>query len=103
MGAPPGILGPTQIVVGAWELDAISDQANPNRYVDEVLPVKLAIDTWYLAAASPLLDALTLVSLVVHLIPGRSARWLMARVARDVPSAGPACRFSGAGSVESAI
>ena len=102
LGAPPGILGPTQIIVGDWELDAISDQADPGRYVNEVLPVKLAIDTWYLGAASPLLDALTLVSLIIHLIPGRRARWLTARVARDVPPAGPACRFSHAGSLESA-
>ncbi len=94
---PPGILGPTQIVVGDWERELISDPETPDRYANEVLPVKLALDRWYLRRATPLLDLLTAVSLVGHLLPGRSAARLVARARREVPEAEPACDFAGAG------
>ncbi len=49
---PPGIAGPTQVVIHAWE--ARVDTAAT--YRSEVLPHKLAIDGWYVANASPAVD-----------------------------------------------
>lgn len=94
LAAPPGILGPTQIVVGDWETELISDESDPGRYRDEVLPVKLALDRWYLQAATPGLDLLTLVSLVAHLFPWMQPRRLRDRVGQEVPSSRAACAFS---------
>lgn len=91
--AAPGILGPTQIVVGDWERSVISDAAGDEQYRSEVVPVKLALDLWYLRSATPLLDLLTVVSLIGHLREQGSARRLVERVRGEVMEAEPACRY----------
>jgi len=50
--ARPGIAGPTQVVVHAWEAEVTSVAT----YRDQVLPRKLEVDAWYLGAASPTVD-----------------------------------------------
>ena len=52
LATPPGIAGPTQVVIHGWEarVDAVAT------YRDEVLPHKLTIDGWYVAHASPAAD-----------------------------------------------
>jgi len=49
---PPGIAGPTQIVIHGWE----SRVDRVETYRQEVLPHKLAVDGWYVAHASPAVD-----------------------------------------------
>lgn len=81
--ARPGILGPTQLIAHEWE-QALSGPSSGRRYRDEVLPLKLAIDEWYVRHASPRIDALVLRELVRSFFSGRSPRTLRARVERDV-------------------
>jgi lipopolysaccharide/colanic/teichoic acid biosynthesis glycosyltransferase len=87
--APPGIAGPTQLVVGDWERDVITDAPDGSAYVDQVVPVKVAIDRWYVQRASPTLDALVLVGLAQRLAGSGSAA-LLRRVRRQVPAAADA-------------
>jgi lipopolysaccharide/colanic/teichoic acid biosynthesis glycosyltransferase len=47
LSAPPGIAGPTQLVVGDWERDIITAAPDGSAYIDQVVPVKVAIDRWY--------------------------------------------------------
>lgn len=93
LAGPPGILGPTQIVVGDWETALISDETDPDRYRNEVVPVKIDIDRWYLRSTTVRTDLLTLVSLLMHLLPGAQAKRLLATVRKQVPSSQPACDF----------
>lgn len=86
LSAPPGIAGPTQLVVGDWERDLITDAPDGSAYVERVVPVKVAIDRWYVQQATPTLDALVLVGLVQRLA-GRAPTALMRRVRVDVPAA----------------
>jgi len=60
LATPPGIAGPTQVVIHGWEarVDAVAT------YRDEVLPHKLTIDGWYVAHASPATDLDVLRSLL---------------------------------------
>ena len=89
LSAPPGIAGPTQLVVGDWERDVITAAPDGSAYVDQVVPVKVAIDRWYVQEASPTLDALVLVGLVQRLAGSGSAA-LLRRVRREVPAAADA-------------
>jgi lipopolysaccharide/colanic/teichoic acid biosynthesis glycosyltransferase len=52
LATPPGIAGPTQVVVHAWEAHVTSVRT----YRDDVLPRKLEVDAWYVASASPAID-----------------------------------------------
>jgi lipopolysaccharide/colanic/teichoic acid biosynthesis glycosyltransferase len=49
---PPGIAGPTQLVIHGWE----SRLTTIEQYRMEVLPHKLVVDGWYVAEASPAVD-----------------------------------------------
>lgn len=89
LSAPPGIAGPTQLVVGDWERDVITDAPDGSAYVEQVVPVKVAIDRWYVQQASPTLDALVVVGLVQRLAGSGSAA-LLRRVRREVPAAADA-------------
>ena len=89
LSTPPGIAGPTQLVVGDWERDIITDAPDGSAYVERVVPVKVAIDRWYVQEATPTLDALVLVGLVQRLAGSGSAA-LMRRVRREVPAAADA-------------
>lgn len=63
----PGVAGPTQAVVRAWELEIIT-RSGDEGYRNQVLPVKLGIDAWYVENASPWVDLLS----VVATLPGFS-------------------------------
>jgi len=84
--APPGIAGPTQLVVGDWERVLIDLDEDGRAYQDVVVPVKLAIDRWYVRGATLGLDLLVLTSLVRHVL-GRDGTELHRRVGRAVPEA----------------
>lgn len=86
LAAPPAIAGPTQLAVGDWERDVITAAPDGSAYESEVVPVKVAIDRWYVEEASPGIDAMVVVSLVGHVL-GRPARTLVARVRSRVPAA----------------
>ncbi len=84
LAAPPGIAGPTQLVVGDWEREVISSAPDGSAYRERVVPVKLAIDRWYVGRATLRDDAVVLVSLAGHLL-GRSTTPIIGRVGRFVP------------------
>ena len=66
--APPGIAGPTQLLVEEWEAEALTGPHAGDVYRDQVLPVKLAVDAWYVANASPRVDAAVVWSLVERFV-----------------------------------
>jgi len=86
LAAPPGIAGPTQLVVGDWEVEVISAAPDGAAYRDDVLPVKLAIDRWYVEHASPAIDLLVVVG-VLQRAAGRPPAALVRRVRAAVPEA----------------
>lgn len=63
LAVPPGIAGATQLAVGDWEREVIAAAPDGSRYRDEVVPVKLALDRWYVERATPLTDGRVLVAL----------------------------------------
>ncbi len=87
LSVPPGIAGPTQLVVGDWERTQIDRDQTGDAYRRVVVPVKLAIDAWYVSAASVSLDLLVLSSLIRHVLPGGEHPALLQSVATAVPTA----------------
>lgn len=85
LATPPGIAGPTQLVVNDWERDVITEDPTGSGYVDIVLPVKLAIDGWYVRRSSPKVDALVVITLLRRLVPGTGSYTLKQLVRREVP------------------
>lgn len=85
LSAPPGIAGPTQLMVNDWERHLITACGAGSVYVDEVVPVKLAIDGWYIANSSPRLDSLVLVTLLRRFAPGTGSHTLKKLIRREVP------------------
>ncbi|MGB6057857.1 MAG: sugar transferase [Microthrixaceae bacterium] len=83
LSVPPGIAGPTQIIVGDWEKTVIDQDEAGGAYMRDVVPVKLAIDRWYVTKASPAGDLRVLSSLIVNAL-GREARGLKRAVGRAV-------------------
>jgi len=84
---PSGIAGPTQLVAGDWERHLIADDPAGRAYVEVVLPVKLAIDQWYVERASLVRDLEVVAALATLLLPGHTAARLRRRIAREVPAA----------------
>lgn len=85
--APPGIAGPTQLMVNDWERHLISACGEGSVYIHRVVPVKLAIDNWYLSQSSPTLDLLVGGTLIRRFIPGTGSHTLKQRIRRQVPEA----------------
>lgn len=83
LAAPPAIAGPTQLAVGDWEREVITSSPDGTAYESVVVPVKLAIDRWYVEHASAGIDSLVLVGLIQHLA-GRSPSRLLGRIRADV-------------------
>lgn len=79
--ARPGILGPTQFLVAGWEADL---DGGVEAYREQVLPVKKAIDRWYVECATPRID-LTVICAAVRQVTGRSQGPLTTLVEREVP------------------
>ncbi len=90
VSVPPGIAGPTQLIVGDWEREVIASSTDNSGYRNAVLPTKLAIDLWYLRASSPATDFLVAGTLLRRFLPGNEAWTLRHRVFADVPQAAPA-------------
>lgn len=86
LAAPPGIAGPTQLAVGDWERDVITADPDGSAYLRDVVPVKVAIDRWYVEAASPAVDVAVVVGLLRHLA-GRPVGSLLDRIRAQVPVA----------------
>lgn len=82
---PPGIAGPTQMIVNDWERAVITEDPSGLRYRTEVLPVKLAIDQWYVERATPWMDLLVGVALMKRFLPRSRATRMKMRVARELP------------------
>lgn len=81
--ARPGIAGPTQVLIHDFEAGlAVHDL---KRYEAEMVPVKLAIDQWYLRHASPAVDLLVLVALLERFVLRRSVTRLHRRLEREIP------------------
>jgi len=88
LAVPPGIAGPTQVMVGAWEQQRLAGAeagASDEVYRTEVLAVKLALDEWYVRSASPRIDVEVLLALALPFLPGHRRGPLHARVVRSVP------------------
>lgn len=83
---PPGIAGLTQVLVHDWEAVALSDGEREPAYRKRVLPVKLAVDEWYVANATPLIDLLVVLALIERFGGGRRDTVAHRRVLPLVPS-----------------
>ena len=82
LSARPAIAGPTQVVANRWEPAMLGD--DPDRpYREVVLPVKLAIDQWYVRNASPWVDILVVASLAQQFVLRRPETFVHARLARE--------------------
>jgi lipopolysaccharide/colanic/teichoic acid biosynthesis glycosyltransferase len=81
----PGIAGPTQVLASRWEADLPGGEAGERRYRDVVLPAKLAIDTWYLASASPMIDLATIGAVVRQLVGMPPGAYLQRRLPLHTP------------------
>lgn len=89
---PPGIAGPTQLVVSDWERRIIAADPEGSAYREIVLPVKLAIDAWYVTTMSPSRDLEVAVALAKRFLPGSQASRMRRRVASEVPEAAVVAR-----------
>jgi lipopolysaccharide/colanic/teichoic acid biosynthesis glycosyltransferase len=87
LAARPAIAGPTQLVCADWEADELRTGDAEDVYRHKILPVKLAIDAWYVEHASPRIDAEVLVALVQRFALGRAETVVHRRVWRSVPAA----------------
>lgn len=85
LAAPPGMAGPTQLVVNDWERQVITELPDGSGYEHKVVPVKLALDRWYLRRSSPRIDALVAVTLVRRFLPGTESYTLRKLVRAEVP------------------
>lgn len=83
--ARPGIAGPTQVLVADWEAEVVARSEDPDAYRSVVLPLKLAIDEWYLGNASPWVDVLVVTALIQRFMGAPEQTGLYARVTADVP------------------
>ncbi len=83
LSTPPGIAGATQILVNRWEAEVLRSTTGDAAYRHEILPVKVALDEWYVRCATPALDLLILRSLA-RTLAGRGAPRLRARAGRAV-------------------
>lgn len=81
----PGITGPTQLVVERWESETLAVGSQEDRYRTEILPVKLAVDRWYVEGASPAIDGAVAWSMVERFLLGRSETLVERLVRRQVP------------------
>jgi lipopolysaccharide/colanic/teichoic acid biosynthesis glycosyltransferase len=84
--ARPGIAGPTQLLVADWEAEVLRGTDPVGRYRATVLPVKLAVDTWYVEHATPWTDVLVVVSLVQRIVLHRRSTVIDRHVRRAVPA-----------------
>ncbi len=94
LSVPPGIAGPTQIIAEVWEKQVIDRDRTGAAYARDVVPVKLAIDRWYVSTASLAGDFLIVRSLVANAL-GREATVLKKVVGGAVPESSVAIEANG--------
>lgn len=88
LGVAPGITGATQLVVHEWEEQVMAGGGDHvERYRAVVLPVKLAIDAWYVRRGSPAVDATIVWSMVERFALGRAETTVDRLVRREVAEA----------------
>jgi lipopolysaccharide/colanic/teichoic acid biosynthesis glycosyltransferase len=83
----PGVSGPTQLVVEQWEAAIMDAGSAAERYRDQIMPVKLAIDRWYVERATPATDVAVACSMVERFALGREETWIERIVRAQVPEA----------------
>jgi lipopolysaccharide/colanic/teichoic acid biosynthesis glycosyltransferase len=83
----PGVTGPTQLVVEQWETEVLAAGSQEDTYRTVVLPVKLAVDEWYVRRGSLLTDLQVVCSMFQRFVIGRSATWVDRTVRTHVPEA----------------
>ncbi len=87
LAARPGITGPTQLVVERWEADRLHAGSQEDVYRDEILPLKLAVDRWYVERGTPLTDIQVAWSMVERFVLHRAGTWIDRVVRARVPEA----------------
>lgn len=80
---PPGIAGVTQVLVNGWEAERLHAMTAAACYQAEILPVKLAVDRWYVGSATPALDVRIALDTLLRRSGRRASVWSCAR--RAVP------------------
>jgi lipopolysaccharide/colanic/teichoic acid biosynthesis glycosyltransferase len=83
----PGITGPTQLVCEQWEATRLHDGSQEEIYRTEILPVKLAVDAWYVRTGTLLTDIAVAWSMVERFVLGRPDTWVSRVVRSAVPEA----------------
>jgi len=91
----PGITGPTQLVIEQWEAAALTSGGQERHYTEHILPVKLAIDAWYVQHATPATDLLVVWSMVQRFVLGQ-AETSIERVVRSEVAKAAAVPMAGA-------
>ena len=84
LAARPGVTGPTQLLVEQWEAERLSDGSQEDTYRHEILPVKLAVDAWYVQHGSPLTDIQVVWSMAERFVFGRADTWITRAVRTQV-------------------
>jgi lipopolysaccharide/colanic/teichoic acid biosynthesis glycosyltransferase len=87
LAARPGITGPTQLVVEQWEAELLEQGSQEDTYRDEILPVKLAIDAWYVEQGTLLTDVQVAWSMLERFVLHRADTWVGRVVRTAVPEA----------------
>lgn len=85
LAVPPGIAGPTQLIVNDWERRVITEFPDGSAYHRKVVPVKLALDLWYLRRSSPRFDLMVASTLLRRFVPGPKSRALRLLALAEVP------------------
>ena len=88
LAARPGITGPTQLLVERWEASVLASGSAADHYREEILPVKLAVDQWYVEHATPVTDVQVVCSMFQRFVLGRDETWVERVVRGRVPEAG---------------
>ena len=83
----PAITGPSQLVLADWEASILVGDDHERRYAEDVLPVKLAIDRWYVEHGGPVTDLLVVWGMVERYVARRPTCAIERRVRREVPEA----------------
>ncbi len=67
LAVEPGVAGPTQVLTHDWELEQLA-AGGAAIYLEEVLPLKLEVDEWYISNASLPLDVVVGLAVIQRLV-----------------------------------
>lgn len=85
--ARPGIAGPTQVLVADKEAEMVSAAGHADAYRSAVLPLKLALDRWYVRTASPVVDMHVALGVIQRFLRPATRTGLYRLVVSQVPEA----------------